>query len=81
MKSRSKKPGKKEFNPILIISNFVRKQKEKNNQRLTMGNRSSQEVLLNKRQFNSVVNSVKVLSKMKVLPSTKWDRRKYNISI
>ena len=62
MKSRSKKPGKKEFNPILIISNFVRKQKEKNNQRLTMGNRSSQEVLLNKRQFNSVVNSVKVLS-------------------
>ena len=62
MKSRSKKSGKKEFNPILIISNFVRKQKEKNNQRLTMGNQSSQEVLLNKRQFNSVVNSVKVLS-------------------
>ena len=62
MKSRSKKPGKKEFNPISIISIFVRKQKEKNNQRLTMGNRSSQEVLINRSQFNSVVNSVKVLS-------------------
>lgn len=32
MKSRSKKPGKKEFNHIPVISIFVRKQKEKNNE-------------------------------------------------
>lgn len=50
IKSRSKKPGKKEFNHIPVISIFVRKQKEKNNERLTMGNRSSQEVLINRSQ-------------------------------
>lgn len=32
IKSRSKKPGKKEFNHIPVISIFVRKQKEKNNE-------------------------------------------------
>ena len=32
IESRSKKPGKKEFNHIPVISIFVRKQKEKNNE-------------------------------------------------